>query len=136
MKQLRLNFFSIAILMFVCTSAFSQKVFVIPSNTDDSSISEVNKLKVFVTSDTLLFDVSVFFASNVGEMVSNKSEYNTDAIWATMPNSDASCITIKYVNTSDEADLVIRLAPDANSAWWQSEEKKALFNSKKKSNCN
>lgn len=136
MKQLRFNIFSIAILLFVCTSAFSQKVFVIPSNTDDSSISEANKLKVYVTSDTLLFDVSVFFVATVGEMYSNKPGYSTDAIWATMPNSDASCITIKYVNTREEADLVLRVAPDANSAWWQNDEKKVLFNSKKKSNCN
>lgn len=116
-------------------NAFSQKVFVISSTTEDSSIPTANKLKVYVTSDTLLFDVSVFLVATVGEMASNKTEYSQDAIWATTPNENSSCLNIKYVNTREEADLVVRFAPDANSAWWASEDKKAFFASKKKSNC-
>jgi hypothetical protein len=136
MKKIILCFSILLGAHIISNNAFSQKVYVISSTTEDNSIPAVNKLKVYVTSDTLLFDVSVFLVATAGEMASNKTEYSQDAIWAPMPNESSSCLSIKYVNTREEADLVVRIAPDANSAWWANEEKKAFFASKKKSNCN
>ena len=136
MKKI-LFYFSILVgVQLLSSHVYSQKVYVISSNAEDGVIPETNKLKVYVTGDTLFFDVSVFFVTTVGGIASNKTDYNEGAVWATMPDENSGCISIKYVNTREEADIVIYLAANANSAWWASEEKKTLFNSKKKTNCN
>lgn len=136
MKKVLLCFSILLGIQLFGADAYSQKVYVISTEAEDQLIPNTNKLKVFVTSDTLLFDVSVYLVATTGEMASNKTEYSQDAIWANTTNENSSCLSIKYVNTREEADIIVHFAPDANSAWWANEEKKAFFASKRKSNCN
>ena len=136
MKKILLFFSILFGVQLLSSNVYSQKVYVISSDAENNLIPETNKLKVYVTGDTLLCHASVFFVATANEIPLNRTDYNEGAVWATMPDENTGCLNIKYVNTPEEADIVIYLAANANSAWWVKEEKKTLFNSKKKANCN